>query len=303
MLSARPTRRAALACLRLVGALSLVACFHDDGARVDPGTTTEPPASASDPASTALEPPLTSSVTSTGLADSTTAALTTSTSSTAATTGEPDLTTTGCLEQTWYPDPDGDGYGVDDGALLACAQPPGYAAVAGDCDPVAGDVSPGQPELCDGRDNDCDLGVDEYSPDNLACGGCRMFVWPAESRVFYLCSALTAWPAARTACQAYGAGTDLAVFHGADEQSAVVGQISAVPAEAAGAWWIGLGDAADEGLFVWVDGSGLDFSSWSAGEPNNLDEEDCVQYPAGQAGVWNDLTCATPLFYICEGPP
>jgi len=34
----------------------------------------------------------------------------------------------------WYPDADGDGLGVDSTGVYACAQPPGYIAVGGDCD-------------------------------------------------------------------------------------------------------------------------------------------------------------------------
>ena len=34
----------------------------------------------------------------------------------------------------WYQDADGDGVGVEDVTTLACAQPPGYSAEAGDCD-------------------------------------------------------------------------------------------------------------------------------------------------------------------------
>ena len=37
----------------------------------------------------------------------------------------------------------------------------GISATAGDCDDSDPEVSPGNPELCDGRDNDCDDQVDE----------------------------------------------------------------------------------------------------------------------------------------------
>lgn len=58
---------------------------------------------------------------------------------------------------TWYPDQDLDGYGDQDGAVLACTQPAGYIAVGGDCDDGSDDVSPAATELCgDVHDNDCD---------------------------------------------------------------------------------------------------------------------------------------------------
>ena len=62
------------------------------------------------------------------------------------------------LPQTlFYLDSDGDGYGVDDSTTSACAAPPSYADVDGDCDDGESDVSPGELEECtDGVDNDCD---------------------------------------------------------------------------------------------------------------------------------------------------
>ena len=67
------------------------------------------------------------------------------------------------VKPTWYVDQDQDGYGT---ALLpsvqACAQPPGYAAVAGDCLDTDARVHPGQTETrCDKVDENCDGQVDE----------------------------------------------------------------------------------------------------------------------------------------------
>jgi len=65
---------------------------------------------------------------------------------------------------TYYLDQDGDGYGTDDPAYPPrqdCAMPAGYAAMAGDCDDFHDQVHPGAPELCDGKDNDCNGAVDD----------------------------------------------------------------------------------------------------------------------------------------------
>lgn len=60
-----------------------------------------------------------------------------------------------------YPDADGDGYGVFDGAVAGCCPGPGYAHVGGDCNDANQNVRPGLPDPCDGIDNDCDAAIDE----------------------------------------------------------------------------------------------------------------------------------------------
>lgn len=71
-----------------------------------------------------------------------------------------ELVDDGADGQTWYPDADGDGYGDDFGAVVACSAPDGHLAFGGDCDDASSSVAPGAEELCDGLDNDCDLVVD-----------------------------------------------------------------------------------------------------------------------------------------------
>jgi hypothetical protein len=61
---------------------------------------------------------------------------------------------------TWYSDSDGDGYGDGASSVSACTQPSGTVGAAGDCDDGDSDVNPGQPELCNGVDDDCDGAVD-----------------------------------------------------------------------------------------------------------------------------------------------
>jgi predicted outer membrane repeat protein len=66
--------------------------------------------------------------------------------------------------QTWYPDADGDGYGVDGATVSDCTAPAGYAATNDDCDDNDSDRYPYSYErkTSDGQDNDCDSWTDEY---------------------------------------------------------------------------------------------------------------------------------------------
>jgi hypothetical protein len=60
----------------------------------------------------------------------------------------------------WYLDVDGDGFGVVAVTVTACVPPDRYVAVAGDCHDGEPRSFPGNPEVCDGVDNDCNGAVD-----------------------------------------------------------------------------------------------------------------------------------------------
>lgn len=62
---------------------------------------------------------------------------------------------------TIYPDVDGDGFGVSEGAAMACTAAGGYALNDRDCDDARADVHPGAREVCNARDDDCNAMVDD----------------------------------------------------------------------------------------------------------------------------------------------
>ena len=63
--------------------------------------------------------------------------------------------------RTWYTDGDGDRYGDDTSARVACLALPGEQELGGDCDDGDVAVRPGATELCNSADDDCDAQVDE----------------------------------------------------------------------------------------------------------------------------------------------
>ena len=58
----------------------------------------------------------------------------------------------------WYLDEDRDGHGssLASGIVRSCVAPEGAQTTSTDCDDDDADVYSGAPELCDGKDNDCD---------------------------------------------------------------------------------------------------------------------------------------------------
>ena len=62
---------------------------------------------------------------------------------------------------TYYADSDVDGYGDPENGVDACSQPAGYVEDDQDCDDTSDQAFPGNLEICDEIDNNCDGQVDE----------------------------------------------------------------------------------------------------------------------------------------------
>lgn len=67
---------------------------------------------------------------------------------------------------TWYFDGDGDNYGISSSTVQSCSQPSGYAPIANDCNDGIPSINPGETELCNGFDDNCDNVIDDSSSSN-----------------------------------------------------------------------------------------------------------------------------------------
>lgn len=231
---------------------------------------------------------------------------------------------------TWYIDQDGDSWGAGPGQV-ACDRPPGTSPERGDCDDDDPERYPGALEVCDGEDDDCDEIVDEYSSVNESCGGCRLAERGGVPYWFCAADGID-WASAHAACVARGWTVELLSVHDEAERAWAHEQAQALFAsEGLKTFWIGLHRAddfwqgCDVGLeqWVWSDGSPVDYTAWSMGQPDNagmacdstctpLDafDAECPRENCGHMlyaeGGWNDRACsAAGVGYACRAaaPP
>jgi hypothetical protein len=77
-------------------------------------------------------------------------------------------------------------------------------------------------------------------------------------------------------------------------------ELAALIAIAGGELWIGISDAAAEGVYVTVQGGAATFLPWASGEPDNQGNQDCVRTKG--AGI-ETATCGAPAVAVCECTP
>jgi cysteine-rich repeat protein len=161
----------------------------------------------------------------------------------------------------------------------------GTSATCGD-----GVVDPGE---------ECD---DGNTIDGDGCSGCLIDCEPmavknpANHHCYRVFTTAATWATAEPSCQTWGGAPGLGhlvSIADAAEQTFV----SALVSEGA---WIGADDAANEGVYVWTDGTPWMYQHFAPGEPNDTNHtENCIYMHAD--GGWDDHDCAYMWpSYVCE---
>ncbi|XP_042353414.1 macrophage mannose receptor 1-like [Plectropomus leopardus] len=100
------------------------------------------------------------------------------------------------------------------------------------------------------------------------------------------------WYEARSYCQALG-GDLLSIHSLADQAVRYNGEV-----------WIGLHAPDPANVFVWSDGSPVNFQHWESGEPNNKNKvESCTEFETNKrhwSGSWKDVQCEKLNGWLCQ---
>ncbi|XP_072047763.1 uncharacterized protein [Amphiura filiformis] len=121
---------------------------------------------------------------------------------------------------------------------------------------------------------------------------CPQYWYFFQENCYRYFSSSYSWSNANNYCRNNGA--QLASIHSYVENRFVQGLAGR------GNVWTGLSDQATEGLFMWSDGTPVDYTPWKSGEPNNDGFEDCVESLDNPFGMWNDAPCSRVLHFVCK---
>ena len=110
------------------------------------------------------------------------------------------------------------------------------------------------------------------------------------------------WIDAELACESQGA--QLASFDSLSEYEAVMEYYYGSGGRSTIITWIGLTDIAEEGSFVWVDGSTSTFRNWDRRQPDNTKgAEHCTFIWDTTDRKWNDAPCYLLYYSLCKLSP
>ncbi|KAG9259777.1 CD209 antigen-like protein E [Astyanax mexicanus] len=113
-----------------------------------------------------------------------------------------------------------------------------------------------------------------------------------NTSLYYVSTEWKSWTESRDDC--IKRGSDLLIINSREEQEFIVKKLSSSQV------WIGLSGSETEGVWKWVDGSGLTIRFWYSGEPNSRKDEKCVVTGYWNGKNWAQYSCKTPHIWVCE---
>ncbi|XP_028576819.1 hepatic lectin-like isoform X1 [Podarcis muralis] len=135
----------------------------------------------------------------------------------------------------------------------------------------------------------------EMSKELFPCGS-RSREWEYfDGRCYYFSVQKFTWHIAESQCAQRN--SSLVVIHDEAKQNFLESQTRNER------YWIGLNDIDEEGEWRWIDGTNYlsSYKNWRQGQPSDYqNKEDCAEIHF--SGEWNDESCSTANFYICEKP-
>uniref|UniRef100_A0A3Q3GCS2 Galactose-specific lectin nattectin-like n=1 Tax=Labrus bergylta TaxID=56723 RepID=A0A3Q3GCS2_9LABR len=120
-----------------------------------------------------------------------------------------------------------------------------------------------------------------------------------DDRCFLYVSKAMTWANAEINCQAQGG--NLASVHSLSEYAFIQGLIHGITHRYPQTW-LG-GSDAQEGVWLWTDGSRFNSLNWWGGwTDNNLNQQHCLQMNWGERKTFDDVQCWYNLGFVCAKP-
>jgi len=110
---------------------------------------------------------------------------------------------------------------------------------------------------------------------------------------YWLSNEALDWNLASTVCQEMGANLSSS---NSESENDFLYQLSNSTV------WLGGSDSADEGVWIWTDGSPFDYDNWHSGYPSGGEIDNCLHmgYGSYYRKFWFDDNCFSSNYFICE---
>jgi len=122
---------------------------------------------------------------------------------------------------------------------------------------------------------------------SLCCG----IAYSHDGHTYHVCPGQFAWGTAVFRCALYGS---YLVTIGDSSENTFVNGIATTSI------WIGANDIKKESFWEWITAENWTFETWDTGQPDNVDNEDCVEMKS--TARWQDISCRFNRHFVCEKP-